>query len=128
MPNSPEPKTMSANSDLKARTKSFALRILKLIDALPNSRKGRIISDQLGRAGTAVGANYRASCRARSRAEFIAKIGIVEEEADESAYWMELIIEGEILHAKKVEALHTEAVELTAIMAASRLTASRNKR
>jgi four helix bundle protein len=119
---------MNSSNDLKARTKAFALRILKLIDALPNTRKGRIISDQLGRAGTAVGANYRASCRARSRAEFIAKIGVVEEEADESAYWMELIIEGGILPAKKVEALHTEAVELTAIMAASRLTASRNKR
>jgi len=128
MPNSPNPTTVNTNNDLKARTKSFALRVLKLIDALPNSRKGRIISDQLGRAGTAVGANYRASCRARSRAEFIAKIGVVEEEADESAYWMELIIEGEILPATKVEALHAEAVELTAIMAASRLTASRNKR
>ncbi len=128
MPNFPTPTNMTTNNDLKARTKRFALRILKLIDALPNSRKGRIISDQLGRAGTAVGANYRASCRARSRAEFIAKIGIVEEEADESAYWMELIMEGEILPAKKVAALHAEALELTAIMAASRLTATRNKR
>ncbi len=128
MPNSPNSATMSASHDLKARTQSSALRILKLIDALPNTRKGRIISDQLGRAGTAVGANYRASCRARSRAEFIAKIGIVEEEVEESAYWMELIIEREILPAKKVEALHAEAVELTAIMAASRPTASRNKR
>lgn len=130
MPNAefPEPTSMNANNDLKARTKTFALRILKLIDALPNTRKGRIVSDQLGRAGTAVGANYRASCRARSRAEFIAKIGIVEEEADESAYRLEIIIEGEILPGSKVPALHTEAVELTAIMAASRITAARNKR
>src|SRR5688572_26154553 len=85
--------------DLKQRTKDFALRILNLIDALPNSRKGRIIADQLGRAGTAVGANCRASCRGRSRAEFIAKIGIVEEEADESAYWLELTMEGGLLAA-----------------------------
>jgi four helix bundle protein len=120
--------SMNSDQDLKARTKAFALRVLKLLDALPNTRKGRIIADQLGRAGTAVGANYRASCRARSRAEFIAKIGIVEEEADESAYWMELIMEGEILPVAKVTALHAEAVELTAIMAASRLTATRNKR
>jgi four helix bundle protein len=114
-------------TDLKQRTKDFALRILKLIDALPNSRKGRIIADQLGRAGTAVGANYRASCRGRSRAEFIAKIGVVEEEADESAYWLELTMEGGLLAAAKVQALHTEATELTAIMASSRLTASRNR-
>lgn len=114
-------------TDLKQRTKTFALRILKLGDALPNSRKGRIISDQLGRAGTAVGANYRASCRARSRAEFIAKIGVVEEEADESAYWLELIMEDGLLPSSKVEALHIEAAELTAIMAASRLTASKNR-
>jgi len=115
-------------TDLKQRTKAFALRILKLIDALPNSRKGRIISDQLGRAGTAVGANYRASCRARSRAEFIAKIGVVEEEADESAYWLELVMEDGLLSASKIQPLHTEATELTAIMASSRLTATRNRK
>lgn len=119
---------MKTSDDLKARTKTFALRILKLIDALPNTRKGRIIGDQLGRAGTAVGANYRASCRARSRAEFIAKIGVVEEEADESAYWLELIIEDGLIAAKKVDALHIEATEITAIMASSRITASRNRR
>lgn len=121
----PNFKTMK--TDLKQRTKTFALRILKLVDALPNSRKGRIISDQLGRAGTAVGANYRASCRARSRAEFIAKIGVVEEEADESAYWLELIMEDGLLPISKIQPLHSEAIELTAIMASSRLTASRNR-
>jgi four helix bundle protein len=128
MPNAKFTPAMKITNDLKARTKTFALRIVKLVDALPNTRKGRIIGDQLGRAGTAVGANYGASCRARSRAEFIAKIGVVEEEADESACWLELIIEDGLMPAKKVDALHTEATELTAIMASSRLTASRNRR
>lgn len=118
---------MNTDNNLKARTEQFALRVLKIIDALPTSRKGRIICDQLGRAGTAVGANYRASCRARSRAEFIAKIGIVEEEADESAYWLELIMEDSLLPSAKVQPLHIEANELPAIMAASRLTAARNR-
>jgi len=79
--------------DLKKRTKQFALRILKLVAALPNTAEGRAIGNQLVRAGTAVAANYRAACRGRSKAEFIAKLGIVEEEAAESAFWMELIIE-----------------------------------
>lgn len=115
------------NTDLKPRTKAFALRILKLVDSLPRSRKGAIVADQIGRAGTAVGANYRAACRARSRAEFIAKIGVVEEEADETAYWLELIAEDSLLPESRVGQLHTEAVELTAIMASSRITASRNR-
>jgi four helix bundle protein len=124
----PSAKCRGMKTDLKARTKAFALRVLKLIDALPSSRKGRIIADQLGRAGTAVGANYRATCRARSRAEFIAKIGVVEEEADESAYWLEIISEGGVLAAAKLSALHKEAMELTAIMASSRITASRHRK
>jgi len=109
--------------DLKKRTKLFALRILKLAAALPNSIEGRAIRGQLVRAGTSVGANYRASCRARSRAEFIAKIGVVEEEADESGYWLELIIDGKFIAAKRVTALLVEAGELTRIMAKSRVTA-----
>ena len=79
--------------DLKNRTKRFALRILRLAAALPNTIEGKAIKGQLVRAGTSVGANYRASCRARSRAEFVAKIGTVEEESDESAFWLEIIIE-----------------------------------
>jgi four helix bundle protein len=114
-------------NELKERTKNFARRILKLIEALPNSRGGRIVADQIGRAGTAVGANYRATCRARSRAEFIARIGVVEEEADECAYWLELIMEEELLPRATIQPLHTEAAELTAIMASSRITASRNR-
>src|SRR5438094_9115553 len=87
--------------DLKERTKQFALRVMRLVDVLPNTPKGRAIASQLVRSGTSVAANYRAACRGRSKAEFIAKVGIVEEEADESAYWMELIIDGGLLVQKK---------------------------
>jgi four helix bundle protein len=111
--------------DLKKRTKQFALRILKLVGALPNNVQGRAIANQLVRSGTAVAANYRAACRGRSKAEFIAKLGTVEEEADESAFWMELIIEAELLKAPKVQPLLTEAIELRKIMASSRISASK---
>ncbi len=110
--------------DLKKRTKQFALRVLKLVAALPKTVEGRAIAGQLTRAGTAVGANYRAACRSRSKAEFVAKIGVVEEEADESAYWMELIIEGGLLKPTQVEPLLAEANELAKIMAQSRISAS----
>src|SRR5258706_5046102 len=110
--------------DLKRRTKDFALRVLKLVSALPNNLNGRTIGGQLVRAGTSVGANYRAACRARSKLEFIAKIGIVEEEADESAFWMELIIESELLKPELVQPLLDEANELAKIMASSRKSAS----
>ena len=113
--------------ELKARTKEFALRVMKLVDALPATRSGSAIGNQLVRSGTAVGANDRATCRARSKAEFIAKIGIVEEEADESAFWMELIVDGGLLSAAKVAPLLQEAGELTAIMAASRISASKRR-
>jgi len=111
--------------DLKKRTKAFALRILRLAAALPNTIEGRVIRGQLVRAGTSVGANYRAACRGRSRAEFVAKLGVVEEESDESAFWLELIIEGEFLTQRVVEPLLREANELVKIMARSRLSASR---
>ena len=110
--------------ELKKRTKQFALRVLKLVAALPNNVQGRAIANQLVRAGTAVAANYRAACRGRSKAEFIAKIGIVEEEADESAFWLELIIEGGLLKQQVVQPLLTEARELTRIMAKSRISAA----
>ena len=113
--------------ELKNRTKAFALRVMNLVEALPKSIKGRAIANQLIRSGTSVAANYRAACRARSKAEFISKIGKVEEEADESAPWMELIIEDKLLPEKKVRSLHAEASELVAIMAASYISASRNK-
>src|SRR5437763_1354600 len=105
--------------ELKARTKQFALRVVTLVEVLPDSVRGRVIADQITRA-TSVGANYRATCRARSRAEFIAKIGVVEEEADETDFWLELIIESKIRRAKQILPLLNEANELVAIMAASR--------
>lgn len=111
---------------LKKRTKQFALRVLKLVAALPNTVQGRAIAGQLVRAGTSVPANYRAACRGRSKSEFIAKLGIVEEEADESAFWMELIIESALLKPQLVEPLLTEANELTKIMARSRITAAKS--
>jgi four helix bundle protein len=110
---------------LKERTKKFALRILKLAASLPSTIEGKAIRGQLVRAGTSVGANYRAACRGRSRAEFIAKMGVVEEEADESAFWLELIIEAALLKENRVRPLLHEANELTRIMASSRISASR---
>ena len=109
--------------ELKNRTKAFALRVMKLVGALPDGAVARTIGNQLIRSGTSVGANYRAACRGRSKAEFIAKLGIVVEEADETCYWLELIIEGHLLAANLVEPLLQEANELTAIMVASRKTA-----
>lgn len=107
-------------AELMARTKRFALRIMKLVESLPSTAVGRTIGNQLVRSGTSVGANYRAACKGRSRAEFAAKLGIVEEEADESVYWMELIVEGDLMKPVQVEPLRQEAKEIEAIMAASR--------
>jgi len=94
---------------------------------LPNTVEGRVIGNQLIRSGTSVGANYRAVCRARSRAEFISKLGIVIEEADESAFWLEIIIEGDIIERKIVESLLSETNEIVAIMVSSKNSASKNK-
>ena len=112
-------------TELKARTKTFALRIIKLTRAIPKSDDaGRVLARQIVRSGTSVAANYRAGCRARSQAEFIAKIGTVEEEADETTLWLELLVESGIMSERKLSALLTEANELTAIMASSRKTAA----
>ena len=109
--------------ELKRRTKAFAIRIIRLVEALPNTSTARVIGNQLLRSGTSVEANYRAACRARSQAEFIAKIGVVEEEADESVYWLELLIEATVLPTVQVQDLLDEANELTAIFVASGRTA-----
>ncbi len=109
-------------NEMKNRTKSFALRILKLVDALPETRSGRIVANQLGRAGTSVGANYRAVCRAKSVADMIAKLSVVEEEADESGFWLEIVSAAELMPTAKTAALLKAASELTAIMVASRKT------
>ena len=106
--------------DLKDRTRRFALRVIRLVRALPNTLEAREIGRQLLRAGTSVGANYRAACRARSKVEFLSKLGIVEEEADESAFWLEIIIYAGLLEKNLVDSLLNEANELTAIMVTSR--------
>ena len=104
---------------LKLRTKDFALRVLKLYRALPRTEEARILGKQLLRASTSIGANYRSACRGRSRAEFVAKLGIVLEEADETVFWLELVQEGNIFPAEKMRDIVREANELVAIFAAS---------
>ncbi|MFA5210887.1 MAG: four helix bundle protein [Patescibacteria group bacterium] len=104
---------------LKQRTKEYSLRIIKLIQALPNNITAWTISKQLVRSGTSVGANYRAVCRSRSEADFIAKLGIVIEEADESAFWLELIIENNLLKKELVNPLLKETNEIIAILVSS---------
>jgi four helix bundle protein len=117
--------TMS-EPDLKKRTKEFALRILKLVDTLPKTTAGRALASQIVRSGTSVAANYRSACRAKSTADFIAKMGIVEEEADETLFWLELLEESELITAAKLSAIKQEANELIAITVASIKTARRN--
>jgi four helix bundle protein len=114
--------------DLLTRTKQFSLRVIKLVEALPKTPTGKAIGGQLIRSGMSVSANYRAACRGRSKAEFIAKLGIVEEEADESAHWLELIVESKTMDEKLIVDLLREANEITAIIAASKITARRNTR
>jgi four helix bundle protein len=110
---------------LKLRTKDFALRVLRLYRSLPRTEEARILGTQLLRSSTSVGANYRAACRGRSRAEFIAKLGIVLEEADETVFWLELLREGKLFPAEKMRDLVLEANELVAIFASSVRTAQR---
>jgi len=105
--------------ELQKRTKQYSLRIIKLVKALPNTIDGRTISYQLIRCGTSVGANYRATCRARSKAEFIAKLGIVIEEADECAFWLEVIIESGLMKKTLIIPLLKETDEIISIMVAS---------
>jgi four helix bundle protein len=113
--------------EMKQRTKKFALRILYLADALPHNRSGNVIAGQIVRSGTSVAANYRALCRAKSRADFVNKTSIVEEEADESCFWLELLIDRGLLSDRRVQLLR-EANELTAIFVASRKTAVARRR
>ena len=109
-------------SDLKIRTKSFGLRVLKLVRHMPRDIPGKVVAQQLTRSALSVGANYRSACRGRSRAEFVSKLGVVLEEADESAFWLEIIIEDGMLPEAKVSALLQEANELTAIFFAATTT------
>jgi len=114
--------------ELKNRTKQYTLRIVRLVRALPQNQEGWVIGKQLLRAGTSVGANYRAVCRARSTADFIAKLGIVIEEADESAFWLEIVIEAMMIKRELVEPLLKETNEIIAIMVASVMSSKHKKK
>jgi len=103
----------------KARTKQLALKIIELIESLPRNRAADVIGRQLLRSGTSIGANYRAACRGKSKADVISKLAIVEEEADETIYWMELLIESKIVYTSRVDALIKETNEILAMVVAS---------
>jgi four helix bundle protein len=118
---------VTSPEEIRERTKKFAIRIVRLFKALPRSPEAQVMGKQLLRCGTSVAANYRAVCRARSRAEFVARIGIVAEEADESVLWLELLAETKILSSKRLQDIVKEARELTAIFSASQKTAKDNK-
>jgi len=117
--------------EVKRRTHRFALDVIRLVESLPRSRTTEVLGKQLLRSGTSLGANYRAACRAKSAADFISKMGIVEEEADEASYWMELLVDSGCARASEVRALPEEANELLAITVSSiktaRFTRDRNK-
>lgn len=113
--------------EMKQRTKLFALGIIQLVESLPKEQTAKVLGGQLLRSGTSVGSNYRSACRAKSIADFISKMGIVEEEADESLYWMELLIEAGIEVNRKMEALMKEAGELLSLTVASIKTARKSQ-
>jgi len=117
---------MQPVNDLKARTKIFALNIIKLVKSMPEDRIGRVLGNQILRSGTSVAANYRSACKARSKADFISKITVVEEEADETTLWLELIMESDTLNNDLTTSLHKESNELTAIFTSSGKTAKEN--
>lgn len=117
-----------SHADFRQRTFDFALRIVRLVEALPDSGVCRTLGNQLLRSGTSIGANARAAKRGRSRAEFIAKMGIVEEEADETLYWLELLVAAGKITPKKVEAMLQEANQILSITVASIKTARTPKR
>jgi four helix bundle protein len=115
------------DNDLRNRTKTFALDVIRFCEKLPNDETCRVLRRQLLRSGTSVGANYRAACRARSKLDFIAKLGIVSEEADESAFWIELLEEAGKIRSGQSRALLAEANELVAIAVSSINTARKNR-
>jgi len=118
----------SPQEDLRNRSKAFAYCVIKLFRSLPKTTEAQVIGKQLLRSGTSVAANYRAAARARSQAEFIAKIGVVVEEADESVFWLECIADNSIMQADALKDLLREANELLAIFAASQRTAKAHSR
>ena len=108
------------SAELRERTKRFAIEIIRFSSSLPRTDERRLIKRQIVRAGTAVGANYRAVCRSRSRRDFIAKLGVVIEETDETSYWLEILVDAELVRASAAQALRSEADELTRIFVTSR--------
>lgn len=115
------------SEEMKTRTKQFALRVIRLVESLPKTKTANVIGNQLLRSGTSVGANYRAACRAKSTADFINKLAIVEEEADESMYWIELLTESNQIKQNLVENLHRETDEILSIVVSS-IKTSKEKR
>ena len=119
--------SLEKHQELKDRTKQFALRIMMMSEALPNTRAANIVANQILRSATGMAANYRAVGRARSKAEFTAKVGVVVEEADETLFWLELLADRGILKPQRLRDLLTEANELVAIFTASHKTARGNR-
>jgi four helix bundle protein len=117
----------SRPEELRERAKQFAIRIVRVVRSLPRSDEARVIGRQLLRSATSVAANYRAVCRARSRAEFVAKIGVVVEEADESVFWLELLADTDVIPRERIADVLAEANELLAVFAASQRTARSSK-
>ncbi len=117
-----------SKDELKERTKQFALRVIRLASTLPEMPEGKVIRGQLLRCGTSVGANYRAAKRARSTADFINKMGIVEEEADETMYWIELTVESGLMDESRTADLYKEADEIVSMVVASINTARKRKK
>jgi len=109
--------------DMKARTRAFALRVIRLAESLPNTPTAKVIRNQMLRCGPSVGANYRAACRAKSKPDFVSKMGTVEEEADETIYWMELLIDAEIVKRPRIADLLDEADQILSIVITSIKTA-----
>lgn len=116
------------SKQLKDRTKKFAIEIVKLIETFPKNNTGFVIGKQLLRSATSVGANYRSACRAKSKKDFINKISIVEEEADETLYWLEMALELKLSDLNKIKVLLDEANQLTAIFTSSKITASKGNK
>jgi len=114
--------------EMKARTMQYALRVIRLVASLPHNREGDVLGRQLLKAGTSVGANYRAACRSRTDKDFQARMGIVEEEADETLYWLEVLAESGIVKAERLADLHAEGEEILAIVVASLKTVKRRMR
>jgi four helix bundle protein len=113
--------------EFKNRTKHLALRVIKLVDALPNTITGNVIGRQLLRSATSIGANYRAACRAKSEADMIAKLGVVEEESDETLYWLELLVEASLVPETRLSDLMNETDEIVAMTVSSIKTLRKKK-